>query len=277
MQDVCGHAAYVAQRVKGPSRSLQGAGSKRDVSKQQTEAMDDEIQQAEGNAGPGASIRSNLQEPAEGTDDTAGSTSTGEHGDAPDLAHAPNSSFPIVRRVTVAVLHALDLTLAGGASASSEAHSRDHEHEDTEEDSGDQGEHVTQGREGDSGGIEEEEEEEGSQAQQTGGQQTASGDLGELLGLVRGAARGLLSDLRALERCSEALRPVLELLHVSKSGGSSMCELARLSNQHNPHFTPGGNCLMKGVFPDTPRWLSVKPEWVPAECAAHHSFQLLPK
>ncbi len=52
----------------------------------------------------------------------------------------------------------------------------------------------------------------------------------------------VLLSLRRTEQCSRRLRPVMEGLHVSKSGGTSMCELARLAGRKNPGFDPAANC-----------------------------------
>eukprot|EP00798_Chlamydomonas_sp_ICE-L_P003856 gene3856-13918_t len=48
-------------------------------------------------------------------------------------------------------------------------------------------------------------------------------------------------------------RPFQQLLHVSKSGGTSVCQLARVAGRSNPHFNLDGNCLVEGMQSE-PQW-----------------------
>ncbi len=45
--------------------------------------------------------------------------------------------------------------------------------------------------------------------------------------------------------CSRASRPAFELLHISKSGGTSMCALAGLARLHNYGVNVDANCLVR--------------------------------
>jgi len=73
----------------------------------------------------------------------------------------------------------------------------------------------------------------------------------------------VLHSLAAARRCSLRSRPVMELLHVSKSGGTSMCDLASHANRSNPGFDVNSNCLIPD-FHDDPRWVWPRPPWVPS-------------
>ena len=44
--------------------------------------------------------------------------------------------------------------------------------------------------------------------------------------------------------CSRAFRPAVELIHISKSGGTSMCQLAAKSGLWNPGADMNANCLV---------------------------------
>lgn len=64
---------------------------------------------------------------------------------------------------------------------------------------------------------------------------------GALHRLIRAAGRGMLLALRAHEACARQAKDAVMMLHVSKSGGTSMCELARLAGVKNGlHDAVGG-------------------------------------
>jgi hypothetical protein len=44
--------------------------------------------------------------------------------------------------------------------------------------------------------------------------------------------------------CSRDVRRGVELIHVSKSGGTSMCQLAAKSKLYNPGTNINANCLV---------------------------------
>jgi hypothetical protein len=60
---------------------------------------------------------------------------------------------------------------------------------------------------------------------------------------VQLAGRTAVLTFAHTELCSHALRPIMEGLHVSKSGGTSMCELARLAGKSSPGFNPVSGCV----------------------------------
>jgi hypothetical protein len=45
---------------------------------------------------------------------------------------------------------------------------------------------------------------------------------------------------------STQARGAVELQHISKAGGTSMCGLAEANGCSNPHFDEDGNCLIQG-------------------------------
>ncbi|GAX73271.1 hypothetical protein CEUSTIGMA_g725.t1 [Chlamydomonas eustigma] len=73
--------------------------------------------------------------------------------------------------------------------------------------------------------------------------------------------------------CSRPSRLAMELLHISKSGGTSMCQLAKDSGFLNPTEDIDGNCLLP-FFYDEPKWsrleagLDAKKLWPAADCPA---------
>lgn len=67
---------------------------------------------------------------------------------------------------------------------------------------------------------------------------------GPLQQSVQQAGRALLLHLVRASRCAIKLKTVgVEMLHVSKSGGTTMCELARLAGVSNPSFDPVSVCV----------------------------------
>jgi hypothetical protein len=66
---------------------------------------------------------------------------------------------------------------------------------------------------------------------------------------VQVAGRAAVLLMRHVEQCSHSLRPIMEGLHVSKSGGTSMCELARLAGKQNPGFNPVSHALSGDCLP----------------------------
>ena len=54
----------------------------------------------------------------------------------------------------------------------------------------------------------------------------------------------VLLSFGASMNCSRAARPAVELLHISKSGGTSMCQLAAKSGLANPGANMHRNCLV---------------------------------
>ncbi|KXZ53809.1 hypothetical protein GPECTOR_6g727 [Gonium pectorale] len=57
-----------------------------------------------------------------------------------------------------------------------------------------------------------------------------------------------------------AARSVLELLHISKAAGTSMCHLAEASRCRALDFGMGRTCLLR-EFDDQPRWLNASHHW----------------
>ena len=45
--------------------------------------------------------------------------------------------------------------------------------------------------------------------------------------------------------CSRAVRSAVELIHISKSGGTSMCQLAANAGLRNPGADINANCLVR--------------------------------
>jgi hypothetical protein len=78
--------------------------------------------------------------------------------------------------------------------------------------------------------------------------QAVHASLAQDLTHVRLGGRAAVLSFRRTEQCSRRLRPVMEGLHVSKSGGTSMCELARLAGRSNPGFNPYSNCKVVHGF-----------------------------
>ena len=71
--------------------------------------------------------------------------------------------------------------------------------------------------------------------------------------------------------CSRGARPALELLHLSKAGGTSMCQLAAASGLKNPAATINANCLVPHLAGE-PKWTRLQPGqdarmvWPAADC-----------
>ena len=60
------------------------------------------------------------------------------------------------------------------------------------------------------------------------------------------AAPGILQSFAGAANCSRTQRAAVELLHISKSGGTSMCQLAKEAGLRNPAADMDGNCLVGG-------------------------------
>ncbi|GLC49889.1 hypothetical protein PLESTB_000319800 [Pleodorina starrii] len=70
------------------------------------------------------------------------------------------------------------------------------------------------------------------------------------------AAGGRLAgELFAAHRRAAGRKGILDFFHVSKAGGTSFCQLAKLNGCRTESFTAAGNCLMRG-FDDWPRWVN---------------------
>ncbi|GFH08752.1 uncharacterized protein HaLaN_03770 [Haematococcus lacustris] len=74
-------------------------------------------------------------------------------------------------------------------------------------------------------------------------------ELQPLLALVQAAGQEAVGAGLGTERCSQAQRPVMELLHVSKSGGTTMCQLARLSGMSSRTFNLALHSLVTLLAP----------------------------
>lgn len=59
--------------------------------------------------------------------------------------------------------------------------------------------------------------------------------------------------LHRLHRLAAQSKRILEFFHVSKSGGTSFCQLGRLNGCQTESFSTKQNCLMRD-FQDYPRW-----------------------
>lgn len=68
-----------------------------------------------------------------------------------------------------------------------------------------------------------------------------------------------------VDTCARALKPVTDVLHISKAGGTSMCELGRLAGKKNRHYNSLMNCKQQ-EFGFQPRWCSAVPDFVPDVC-----------
>ncbi|GFR44184.1 hypothetical protein Agub_g5359, partial [Astrephomene gubernaculifera] len=77
---------------------------------------------------------------------------------------------------------------------------------------------------------------------------------------VREKMAGVLLQLFHLHRGGMAARGVLELMHVSKAAGTSMCRLAEASGCRALDFGSGRTCLLR-QFGDQPRWLNGSHHW----------------
>ena len=62
--------------------------------------------------------------------------------------------------------------------------------------------------------------------------------------LLQASSKVITSFALALN-CSRAHRPALELLHISKSGGTSMCQLAKAAGLFNPNANVDANCMVR--------------------------------
>ena len=50
----------------------------------------------------------------------------------------------------------------------------------------------------------------------------------------------MLADFKRAAECGAAQRPVMENFHISKSGGTTACQLARLGRRKAMHFDQVG-------------------------------------
>jgi hypothetical protein len=73
-----------------------------------------------------------------------------------------------------------------------------------------------------------------------GGGGAGAPEAGSLWAHVRAAGRALLRFTRDSEQCARKAKEAVMVLHVSKSGGTSMCELARLGGVKNGMYDAVG-------------------------------------
>lgn len=152
----------------------------------------------------------------------------------------------LVRRVVVAVAHGADSLLSSGASISMPE--------------SDAAAAVAPGMDG-----------------RQGGQHSTTHARTVLADRVRSTGRQLLSLVVAASRCADQAKSGgVEVLHISKSGGTSMCELARLAGMKNPEFNPVYNCKISGLDL-MPRWLAAYPPSVPPMCSNRGGHWLVAK
>ena len=55
---------------------------------------------------------------------------------------------------------------------------------------------------------------------------------------------GIVKSFAGALNCSRAARPAMELLHISKCGGTSLCQLAAAAGLHPPGANINQNCLV---------------------------------
>jgi hypothetical protein len=55
---------------------------------------------------------------------------------------------------------------------------------------------------------------------------------------------GILVAFFEASKCSNGIRKVMEFYHISKAGGTTMCQLASDSNLKNPGFDTDTNCIV---------------------------------
>ncbi|GAX75455.1 hypothetical protein CEUSTIGMA_g2898.t1 [Chlamydomonas eustigma] len=68
----------------------------------------------------------------------------------------------------------------------------------------------------------------------------------------------ILTAFSKASQCSKSARKVMEFYHISKAGGTSMCQLAADSNLKNPGFDTDTNCIVLKVL-DGPHWTRTMP------------------
>ncbi|GAX73272.1 hypothetical protein CEUSTIGMA_g726.t1 [Chlamydomonas eustigma] len=88
--------------------------------------------------------------------------------------------------------------------------------------------------------------------------------------VVEKVSPGIIRAFAGALNCSRAARPAIELLHISKAGGTSMCQLAKDSGLVNPYADMDLNCLVQR-FKDDPKWARMEytasshaSRWLPA-------------
>ena len=69
----------------------------------------------------------------------------------------------------------------------------------------------------------------------------------------RGSAQRILLQLQLLHQQSSAARGAVEFTHISKSGGSTLCILAKEAQCSSQNFTLHRNCMI-AAFEDDPAW-----------------------
>ncbi|GAX75454.1 hypothetical protein CEUSTIGMA_g2897.t1 [Chlamydomonas eustigma] len=78
----------------------------------------------------------------------------------------------------------------------------------------------------------------------------------------RVAVDAVLSDILTAfseaSKCTKSARKVMEFYHISKAGGTSMCQLAADSNLKNPGFDTDTNCIVFRSV-DGPHWTRIAP------------------
>ncbi|GAX82425.1 hypothetical protein CEUSTIGMA_g9853.t1 [Chlamydomonas eustigma] len=84
-----------------------------------------------------------------------------------------------------------------------------------------------------------------------GGEQSCSGAVLQIMPSV-------LTSYAECLNCSRPARVAFELIHISKSGGTSMCQLAASSKLYNPGTTVDANCLVPRMY-DEPKWTRLRP------------------
>ncbi|GAX72842.1 hypothetical protein CEUSTIGMA_g297.t1 [Chlamydomonas eustigma] len=68
----------------------------------------------------------------------------------------------------------------------------------------------------------------------------------------------ILKSFAGAQNCSRSARKAFELVHISKSGGTSMCQLASDSKLYNPGTNVDANCLVPHLY-DEPKWTRLQP------------------
>lgn len=140
-------------------------------------------------------------------------------------SHHILKEVPVVKRVVVAVMHGLDLW----ASHDTEPHDR----------SPDQNAQRQRRLLGKHRGI--------TGAGADGNAESSdSNEARSLSAEVRDAGRALLRLVAHVEGCASRAKVATVVLHISKSGGSAMCELARLAKLRNPAMFLVGGCVCDG-------------------------------
>jgi len=90
---------------------------------------------------------------------------------------------------------------------------------------------------------------------------------------IQALLRPLLARLARTTSCALSVRPVLEMMHISKSGGTTVCSLAHMNGAKNPSSSISSNCMVAG-FKDEPKWVSGDVSWVPSspECRVWSAY-----